>query len=226
MKKTVCLMLVSLMCFALSACGKSDAVISVENTISSIGDVTLSSNETILLADEQYQALEDKEKDKVENVALLKDAQKKYSDLLDNEAEKIKTINTDISAYKANLFDETLDEWYYDSSARTTVTILFQLQGINDGLVDADKMSLSNLYVAKCNTDNTLTMFMKYDDNSIRTIIYDLSNRTAKIGSIITELPIEEYIKLLKDKSIIDEYAKIDTTEYMKVLNTVGQYAS
>ena len=91
MKKIVALILALSMMFALSGCGKSEAVKQVEELIGSIGKVSMDSNETILEARSAFDTLTDKEQKQVENYSVLTDAESAFTDLCDNallDAEK------------------------------------------------------------------------------------------------------------------------------------------
>lgn len=74
MKKAIPLVLAVVMCLSLCACGKSEKVISVEHLISSIGEVSIESTDIVNTARDAYNALSDKDKEKVENANTLHDA--------------------------------------------------------------------------------------------------------------------------------------------------------
>ena len=65
MRKIIALLLFLCLCVSLSACGKSEAVKNVENAISSIGEVTLDSEELIKNAEKLYGILTDEEKTEI-----------------------------------------------------------------------------------------------------------------------------------------------------------------
>ena len=67
MKKAITLMIALIMVVSLSACGKSQLVIDVEEMIDSIGVVSLESGETIEKAEKMFAVLSEKEKSSVEN---------------------------------------------------------------------------------------------------------------------------------------------------------------
>lgn len=77
MKKSVllCFALAAMMLF-LTACGE---VGQVEKLIDAIGEVTVESGDAISNAQDAYDALEDEDKQKVENVAILTDAHEQYT---------------------------------------------------------------------------------------------------------------------------------------------------
>ena len=74
MKKVIPLFLALLMCLSLCSCGKSEAVTNVEALIEAIGEVSAESEDAVVLAEDAYNALTDKEKEKVENFTVLTDA--------------------------------------------------------------------------------------------------------------------------------------------------------
>lgn len=74
MKKTIFALLLCAVLILLSACGKSQAVKDVEKMISEIGEVSLEQKPAIQQANEALELLSDKEKESVENIALLIEA--------------------------------------------------------------------------------------------------------------------------------------------------------
>lgn len=81
MKKALVGLLSLLIALSLAGCGKSESVKNVESLISSIGTVTLDSEEQITAANEAYNALSDEEKKQVSNYDTLLDAEKEYDSL-------------------------------------------------------------------------------------------------------------------------------------------------
>lgn len=62
------------MCLSLCACGKSEQTKAVEEKIAAIGEVTLEKTDTIREINDEYNALDDKDKNEVENADVLRDA--------------------------------------------------------------------------------------------------------------------------------------------------------
>ena len=71
MKKGISLVLVLVMCLSLCACGKSEEVKAVEEKIASIGEVSIDKADIIQEVNQAYEALSDKDKEKVENFDIL-----------------------------------------------------------------------------------------------------------------------------------------------------------
>ena len=83
MKRIIALVLALCMCLSLFACGKSEDVAIVEGFINDIGEVTLESGDAIEKARHAYDMLSDKDKEKVENINTLKDAEYYYGKLVE-----------------------------------------------------------------------------------------------------------------------------------------------
>ncbi len=81
MKKVISILMLTVLLITFCSCGKGKEVIAVEEAISSIGAVTIDSEEKIISAEELYGALTEKEKGKVENYAVLTDARAKYEEI-------------------------------------------------------------------------------------------------------------------------------------------------
>lgn len=85
MKKTIFLLLATLLAFSLCACGDNSLVISVQEKINAIEEVTLDSGSRIENAEIAYEALDDSDKAKIENYAELQFARSTYDLLLEEE---------------------------------------------------------------------------------------------------------------------------------------------
>lgn len=86
MKKVLSILLISIMCFSMCACGKSKDVKNAENLIDSIGVVGVEDVEMVVNAKKVYGALSGEEKEQVENAALLYEAEKEIQYLCAKEA--------------------------------------------------------------------------------------------------------------------------------------------
>lgn len=71
MKKILFFVLAFTICLSLCACGKNEEVKAVEEKIASIGEVTIEKADLIQEANRAYNALNDKDKEKVENLDIL-----------------------------------------------------------------------------------------------------------------------------------------------------------
>lgn len=84
MKKIIALILAIVMCFTLCACGKSEAVVKVEELITAIGEVSLESKGAIESAQEAFNALTEEEKAEVENYYVLVESHDAFKQLEEN----------------------------------------------------------------------------------------------------------------------------------------------
>ncbi len=78
MKKWMILMVALVLVLCLSACGKSEAVVRVEEAIAGLTDITADSKDAIELAEAAYDALSEEDKADVENYMDLLTARKAY----------------------------------------------------------------------------------------------------------------------------------------------------
>ena len=81
MKKAISLLLALALCLSLTACGKSEAVKSVEAMIDALGEITLESIDAIRSAEDAYNALTEDEQKKVGNYKTLTEARDAYYEL-------------------------------------------------------------------------------------------------------------------------------------------------
>ena len=89
MKKCLSLLLTFFMIFSLVACGKSKAVLNVEELISAIGEVSLESKGAIESAQEAFDSLSEDEKSEVENYYVLVESQKSLEKLEELEEQRL-----------------------------------------------------------------------------------------------------------------------------------------
>ncbi len=82
-KRIVAFVLVATLTVGICACKSSD-VKAVESLIDEIGTVTFDSDESITNAENQYAALSDSDKNKVENYSVLENAREEYDNLFVN----------------------------------------------------------------------------------------------------------------------------------------------
>ena len=88
MKRAIAIILLMCMGLSLCACGKSKEAQTIDALILSIEEVTLKDKETINKAQEQYDALSDRQKKQVENYSILEKAVKTLAILEEEEAKR------------------------------------------------------------------------------------------------------------------------------------------
>ena len=86
MKKTINLILVTVLIVVMTGCGKSEGVIRVENKIQEIGEVSLDSIDAIDAAEVSYHVLKDNEKNAVGNLSILTQAREEYDRIYETAA--------------------------------------------------------------------------------------------------------------------------------------------
>jgi len=95
-KKTVLIILCTILFMCLVGCGKSESAKLVDDKINSIGTVTLDSESLIIDAENEYAKLADKEKEEVEYYQTLVDARMRFDELLKEENNKKEEIKKEI----------------------------------------------------------------------------------------------------------------------------------
>ena len=94
MKKLMAFMLAAALALSLAACGgKSEAAKAVDQMISEIGEVTVNSGGHISAAEEAVAALDEKDRQQLENLDSLEKARETCDSLiLESEADKIEEV--------------------------------------------------------------------------------------------------------------------------------------
>ena len=90
MKKIIAILLAVILLLSLCACGKSKEAQAVDDLIMAIGEVSLDSAEEIESAENAYNALSEKDRENVENYAILETSR----ETLDNLKELQETVDT------------------------------------------------------------------------------------------------------------------------------------
>ena len=99
MKKRALLILVLAASLLLCACGKSEAAAAADEQIASIGEVTLESEAAIAAAEAAVDALEEKDRESLDNTKLLQTAREEYDRLVEEQRlAEIAEVETAISS--------------------------------------------------------------------------------------------------------------------------------
>lgn len=127
MKKICSVLFIAILCFSLTACGKSEAFIAAENVIKEIGTVTLESKSAIEAAEKSINDLPEEEKNKDKLLNKIESIKKEYTEL--EEGEKVKkTIELidsigEITLDSGEKIDEAISEYNkIDDSYKNKVT--------------------------------------------------------------------------------------------------------
>jgi len=136
MKKVFILMLALIMVLGLVGCGKSEEAKAVEELISNIGAVTIESSDTIQTARNSYNALSEEQKNEIENITTLTNAEEAFAECVEEFVENAKNES------KMKLLDKkpkeaiaVLEEVLpFDSSIQNDIDIIyghcFELNGV------------------------------------------------------------------------------------------------
>ena len=139
MKRIVVLVLVTVMCLSLCACGKSEFAIAADEAIAAIGEVTAESGDAIAYAEKLYGILTDRERGFVEGRLTLVDAREAYEAIL-AEQEAVKAEEVYANAKDAYLklkavatlcekgMDDIYDVWHFGIySAKDSYSYFYEL---------------------------------------------------------------------------------------------------
>lgn len=133
MKKTLYVILALAIILSLVACGKSEKVLNVEKAINEIGVVTIDSESKIINAENTLNDLEEKEKDKIENINILNEARSAYNNLKKEQVE-IAIENIGTVSFENEELIKTIRKQYEECNDEIKKSIInYQI------LVDAEK---------------------------------------------------------------------------------------
>lgn len=82
MRRMIAIVLMVVLCFSLTACGKSEAAKKVDALILEIGEVTAEREDAVIAAETAYAALNEEEKSEVENYPILTTSRKELDEAL------------------------------------------------------------------------------------------------------------------------------------------------
>lgn len=197
------------------------AVRHVEGLIDDIGTVTIASGDEIDAARLAFDALDSGVAERVDNIDVLIEAEELYAAFKKLEANQINYKS--ISAAKANAFDATLKTWYTDLDAAATLFICFYFEGYANGSVKADKLHLGDQHVAINEADGRVDIYAPYGNNGqIMGMRYWPSKGTAQIGTVSTDMDIDEYLDLLVECGVITQYKDIPFSNISKIISLLG----
>ena len=218
MRRAIALVLCLVMCLGLCACsGGKKKVENVENLINEIGTVSLNSGDAINAAREAYNELDDDLKDQVTNYDQLTAAESEYDLAVRLDANTIEY--EPISSKNPDMLEFDIEKFYSNQAAAASMFILFQLQGMKDGYVETEKLHMDEEHVAINREDGRVDIYAPYDEGLIMGIQYWPDQGKAQIGTVETDLTIDEFLDLMVEGGVIDEYADIP-------LSVIGQVLS
>lgn len=117
MKKVIAFFLtIFMLCLSLCSCGKSKAVKNVEDLIGAIGVVSADSEAAVAAAEKAYSELTEKEKETVENAAVLTEAKKTLEIAL--QEKRLEELYDAISGEWVNVYD--MDHYLFNRDGSGT----------------------------------------------------------------------------------------------------------
>lgn len=198
-KYCVLLLMLSL-CYILSACGKSEEVISLEEQITNIGAVDENSLTSIEAAESLYSSLEDKDRKNVENYADLQAARAEYDNLM---ASGVIELIDQIGAVNEESPDKISAA--EDAFARLT---------------DNQKMLVSNSDILETARNTYTVLLVGNVENLIATIQYDGGEPTPELLSSI-RVAQDAYGKLSTElRPQVKNYPDLEAT-----VEAISQYS-
>lgn len=192
------------------------AVENVKSLIDAIGEVTIDSATAIEAAKTAYNALSSDLQKEISNYDKIADAEVRYERVLLMDKNTIKNFQS-FRTKKLNGFNETIDVWYGDKGASATLCVAFLLEGYNKE-INFSRVKLNEQHVTICRKDGRVDVYAPYGNGEIMGIQYWPDTNVANIGTITTALTIDEYLELMKECGMIDEYSDIPISYINKVL--------
>lgn len=193
MKKIIALVLTVILCLSLSACGKSEAVKSVEAMIDALGEITIESIDAIRAAEDAYEVLMPEEQKKVKNYETLTSARDRYYELA------------------------LVGEWCWSRVDLSDLTSNYDRvdMSLNADMTGTDMIGTVQEYNAQWSVNNCrLKMVGEGYNNS-----FDVVEKDGKIIIQIPDTTIEyfmrdDYIAMLDDAFLIVDVSEIALNEY------------
>lgn len=196
----------------------------VEDTVAkidAIGSVTADSGDAITAARTAYDALPKELQNQVSNYDKLLSSEKDYEYIVFLDANMVKSYEP-VDSSLADSFEQDIDEWYADNYSRAIVHICFHLQAITDDQLDSTLLHLNEQYIAINSSDDRIDLYAPYDEGSVIVFQYWPDKCVAQIGYAQSDLGIVEYLDLMVEAGIIDEYVQIPLSYQQEVLNMIS----
>lgn len=244
LKKLLAFILVLMLLFSLSACGKSQAVKDAEAAIEAIGEVTIDSKDAITLAEKLYSILTESEKAEVENRLMLANAQEAYAELskkliYENAKNAYDKLNQ-IAALCIDGMDDIYGAWYfgiYDADDCTSSTVLRELSyetSFTSSELEAalESLGIGSLGPYLMTSDWQYCLYAVEEAHVIRGTYDNIDTLLAETQAILQTLTetysdYEYYPKLKEYYSKVSSYAaffKSPTGSFKQLADTINDY--
>lgn len=231
-RTTIATILMVLVCCVLWGCGKSEAVKSVEALIDGIGEVSVGSEESIKEAEEAFNALTDKEKEKVENAEQLTSkreeleackAKAKEEEEKRKEEEKKKALaekKEKLAPFLGNwkpLYAQIILQDYYTKTFEKegVVTANISVDENNDSITPVDESTIKVRGIEyKLVEDNGITKLVSDSAVFVRDEEYESAFDRMFVHVILDEDNVGDYIGGPKKVGkFLDEWGDVSDTD-------------
>ena len=192
-----------------------------EDLIDQIGAASSLDKETIDAARAAFDALDADAQAQVQNADALVQAEEK-AEMLEHLSDYLITNYQGIGTKKVSLFDLSTESWFGSDDTAATAYICFLLQGNNEKSIDLDMISF-DVDICICRADNRIDIYAKYGKvrDGLLGIQYWPEESRAQVGTVITDLSVEDYANLLIAGGVIDAAREIPLDNCVRVLNTM-----
>lgn len=189
MKKLLLALLILTLTFSLCGC-KSEAAKEVDAMIAAIGEVTLESKAAIDEIDAKVEALEEKDKKALDNIAMLDEAKEAYSTLIVAEAQKKIDAIDKVTLKSEDAIKEARE--YLDS-----------LPAKEKGMVSAFKLEQAEKDFMQLKADKVIKLIKE-----IGTVTLDSSKKIKKAEEAFSDLSREEQLLVSNYNDLTSARAK------------------
>ncbi len=190
------------------------AVEYVEDLIDDLGNISVDSGAAIDEARSAYDALDKEAQKEVGNLDVLTDAEDQYAlieSVMITDFAPMDTSN--VSSMTA-----TFEEWYEESYAPAILSVLLHLQATSSDIVEVEMLTFTDMYVARDMDERRLDSIVPCSDGRVMWIQYWPDQDKCQIGFKETSLSMQEYMDVLLEAGIIDEYTGVARSDYAYVV--------
>ena len=195
----------------------------VESLIDEIGTEPAVDQEAVEAARSAFDALDADMQSQVQNLDTLLKAEKKM-ELLEHISDYTISNYQRIGTRRVKVFNESALGWYGLEDKSATAYICFLLQGDEEHMINIDNIGF-DVYVCVNKAYDRVDLYDKTKDGKIMGIQYWPSEDRAQVGTIKTELSMQEYMDLLVAGDIVNSYRKISFESISRALNTFAAAA-
>lgn len=198
-----------------------------EQNISNIGEVTVDSGSKIENARAFYDSLGSDLKADVRNYDKLEAAEKQYEKALLVDSILIKNYEQISTGAISELVSiRTAYEWYYSTYLAAVLDVLTTTSAATDKVINISDIDLANSYVAICRSDNRVDIYFRCGDNTIYGMQCWPSRGYVQAGTVESNMLITEYVELLSEGNIIDEYTHIPISDLSEAFDDISDVIS